>query len=308
MTKLVSILVPVYNRAAYIEETINSALMQTYKNIEVIVVDNCSTDNTCQIVKIMASKDSRIKLFQNNKNIGPVRNWQRCIDEASGFYGKILWSDDLLDLRFIEETLPFFNDEVGFVYSGVGIFSEEKNSHKVIFSDGKSGTIESNVYIEELIFKEKHPRSPGCAIFRLSDLKENLLVDIPNKVNSDFAMHAIGNDSLIYLLTAEKYKKIAKVSTVLSYFRAHNGSISESSENGKLQLHYLLADSFFIDNHKPQLIAKNNSKIYLYIRFFRDVAIKYNLNDIDRFYLKNNKYMPSFITFISLFMAKIKRG
>ena len=83
--KLVSILVPVYNRENLIEETVNSGLSQTYENIEIIIVDNQSTDGTWKILEKLASQDKRIKIFQNNTNIGPVRNWKRCIDEASSY-------------------------------------------------------------------------------------------------------------------------------------------------------------------------------------------------------------------------------
>ena len=88
---LVSILIPVYNRETLIEDTVQSALNQTYPNIEIIVVDNKSTDRTWDILEKLANRDSRIKIFQNKTNIGPVRNWKRCIDNASGKYGKILW-------------------------------------------------------------------------------------------------------------------------------------------------------------------------------------------------------------------------
>ena len=65
----VSILIPVYNRAKIISETLNSAVNQTYKNIEVIVVDNKSTDNTFEIVKEFAKSHSNVKVYQNEENI-----------------------------------------------------------------------------------------------------------------------------------------------------------------------------------------------------------------------------------------------
>ena len=107
MNSKISILIPTYNREQYIEEAVRSALNQTYKNIEVIVVDNKSTDNSWMILENLAKNDSRIKLFQNDTNIGPVKNWKRCIDKATGKFCKILWSDDLIAPEFLERTLPF---------------------------------------------------------------------------------------------------------------------------------------------------------------------------------------------------------
>lgn len=77
MNNLVSILIPVYNRENLIEETVQSALNQTYKNIEIIVVDNQSTDNTWEILQKLASQDERIKIFQNNTNIRPCEKLEK---------------------------------------------------------------------------------------------------------------------------------------------------------------------------------------------------------------------------------------
>jgi len=119
----VSILIPVYNRENLIEETVQSALNQTYKNIEIIIVDNQSIDKTWEVMQKLAFQDDRIKIFQNDKNMGPVRNWKRCIDEATGDYGKILWSDDLIAPEFLENTVHFLeNKDIGFVFTGTEIF------------------------------------------------------------------------------------------------------------------------------------------------------------------------------------------
>jgi len=288
---LVSILIPVYNRENLIEETVESALAQTYKNIEIIIVDNCSTDSTWKKLKTLAEKDKRIKIFQNETNVGPVRNWKRCIDEASGKYGKILWSDDLIAPNFLEKTLYFLeqNKDIGFVFTGTEIFNndnkQKRNSHFI----GKSGVYDSDKYVKGILFESKYPISPGCALFRLKDLKENLLLDIPNKVNSNFAMHAIGNDLLLFLLTANIYPKFAFVNEKLSFFRVHNESISIQSNNEKLSLHYALAKTYFVENYRINLIKKMNTNLYILIKKFSD-AKKYNLHKIENFYLQNTNY------------------
>ena len=120
----VSILIPTYNREKIILETLNSAVNQTYKNIEVIVVDNKSTDNSYKIIKDFAKSHPNVKVYQNDTNIGPVRNWRRCMDYATGEYAKILWSDDLIAPDFIEKTLPWLadNDDIAFVCTGIQYF------------------------------------------------------------------------------------------------------------------------------------------------------------------------------------------
>jgi len=91
---LVSVCIPVYNGADFIEFAINSVLEQDFSDYEVIIVDNKSTDNTLDIVR--RYNDSRIVIFQNDSNIGMVPNWNRCIAYASGEYIKLLPADDFL--------------------------------------------------------------------------------------------------------------------------------------------------------------------------------------------------------------------
>jgi GT2 family glycosyltransferase len=103
---LVSICIPTYNRAGMIGKAIESALGQTYRNIEVIVVDNASTDNTADIVA--GYSDERLRYVKNERNLGLFGNFNRCIELASGKYLHILHSDDYIDPRFTETCLAFF--------------------------------------------------------------------------------------------------------------------------------------------------------------------------------------------------------
>lgn len=295
----VSILIPVYNREKYIADCIQSALDQTYSNIEIIIVDNASTDRTWDICLDCAAKDDRVRLFQNEKNIGPVRNWKRCIEEASGDYGKILWSDDLIAPDFLEETLPLFNDDVGFVYSGVKTFTESPRSgDPCYFLDG-TGIYPINKYIEGVLYKTDFPVSPGCAVFRLQDLKRNLLINVPNKVNSDFAVHAIGNDLLLFLLTAKDYKKFAVVAKPLSFFRAHNESISVVAKRGKLPLHYALAKAYFVNRYLAD--EKTRLASYIQLLLWRNFdAKKYGMRKVEDFFEQPVKLSNRFLIILTL--------
>jgi len=113
------------------------------------------------------------------------------------------------------------------------------------------------------------------------------LVDIPNKVNSDFTMHAIGNDLLIFLLTAHQYKNFAFVNEKLSFFRAHEGSISVQSKDGKLPLHYNLASAYFIENYRKDLIKKQNVILWDLLRIYKNSSQKFNIHKISDFYMIN---------------------
>lgn len=90
----VSICIPVYNGSEFIGQTIDSVLKQTFTDFELLIIDNCSTDNTLDIVK--SYTDSRVKIHQNQTNIGMVPNWNRALELAKGNYIKILPADDLI--------------------------------------------------------------------------------------------------------------------------------------------------------------------------------------------------------------------
>lgn len=260
MNTLVSILIPVYNRANLVGETIESARNQTYKNIEIVIVDNCSTDGTWELLQEFAQKDNRIRIFQNPENIGPVRNWKRCIDEAKGEYAKLLFSDDLIAENFIEETIKLFHNDVAFVISKIKVFGETKN-HSL---DNFNGLIEIKVqkYYESILLlgNYKFPVSPGCALFRTKDLTNALEIDIPNPLDLDFKIYGAGNDLLLFLNTTVHYSLIKISNNTNAFFRNHGNSFT--IEN-RLNIYYEYAKLYFIKKHLPHLLSKFKTVLWL---------------------------------------------
>lgn len=116
---LVTIVTPSYNSSKFIGETIESAIVQTYTEWEMIIVDDCSTDNSIDIVNEYQNKDSRIKLIQLAKNSGPALARNRAIEEARGRYISFLDSDDLWSPEKLAKQISFINDEdVALSYTG----------------------------------------------------------------------------------------------------------------------------------------------------------------------------------------------
>lgn len=258
--ELVSILIPVFNRVTIVGETIDSAIKQTYKNIEIIIVDNCSNDGTWELLQKYASKESRIHIFRNNENIGPVRNWKRCIDEAKGEYAKILFSDDLIAENFIEETIKVFDIQTAFVLSEITVFS---NIRKIDLSKSKTETVfTTNNYMKDILLSNHYGfyGSPSCALFRTNDLKKSLQIDIPNPLNLDFNQFGAGNDLLLFLDTALRYQQIKVINYTTAFFRSHIGSISISN---KLSVYYDFARYFFIKIHYPSYLSKFKAILWL---------------------------------------------
>jgi len=112
-----SVLIPTYNQASVIGETIKSVLGQTFTDFELIIVDNDSPDKTAEVVEKFQKKDKRIKFFQNEKNLGYPGNLQRCCDLGRGKYLYFLGSDDILSKYALEKTLNAFkmDKDVGVV-------------------------------------------------------------------------------------------------------------------------------------------------------------------------------------------------
>jgi teichuronic acid biosynthesis glycosyltransferase TuaG len=95
MNELCSVIMPAYNSEQYIAAAIESVLKQTYRNIEMIIVDDCSSDNTAAIICEYAKKDKRIKFLQNNKNLGCAESRNRAVAMCGGEYVAFIDSDDI---------------------------------------------------------------------------------------------------------------------------------------------------------------------------------------------------------------------
>lgn len=111
-TPLISVLIPTYNSELYIKDTLESILNQTYKKLEIIVIDDASTDRTVQLVK--KYKDKRIKLFINDNNLGISGNMNKGIKLSNGKYLAIMDADDWSYPYRIEEQVQLMekNPEV----------------------------------------------------------------------------------------------------------------------------------------------------------------------------------------------------
>lgn len=116
---LVSIIMPAYNASATISDSIESILLQSYKKFELIIIDDCSLDNTKEIVEKYIVLDERIKLISKDKNEGVAYARNQGIDHAIGHYIAFLDSDDKWDIAKLEKQIDVFlkNKEISMVFS-----------------------------------------------------------------------------------------------------------------------------------------------------------------------------------------------
>lgn len=109
MSDLVSVIMPSYNTGRYIKETIDSVLAQTYSNWEIIIVDDCSTDNTDAVVS-QYLVDERIRYIKNDANRGAAISRNRALREAKGRWIAFLDSDDLWEPQKLEKQIAFMQE------------------------------------------------------------------------------------------------------------------------------------------------------------------------------------------------------
>jgi len=121
----ISVCVPIYNGEQYLQACINSILSQSYSDFELILVDDCSTDKSTEIIKTFS--DSRIKHIENERNLGLVGNWNKCLEMSTGEYVCIFHQDDTMERTNLEKKVEVLNDNpgIGMVFSDTLIINQK---------------------------------------------------------------------------------------------------------------------------------------------------------------------------------------
>jgi len=126
MNNLLSIITPSYNSKKFIKDTIDSVLAQSYKNWEMIIVDDCSKDNSVDYIKSLIKDEKKIKLIALDKNVGAAMARNRALEVAKGQYIAFLDSDDIWMTDKLEKQLKFMIDyNYAFTFSAYIPFSED---------------------------------------------------------------------------------------------------------------------------------------------------------------------------------------
>lgn len=214
MFKRVSVIIPNYNAGRYIDKCINSVLNQTYKNIELIIIDDGSIDESLNIIKEYSNKYKNILVMrQQNLNASIARN--RGIENASGRYLMFIDSDDILYPDAIKKMVEIIEkDESDMVIGNFYVIDERDIlKEKCIFTE------EDRVEDKPIILNKIAP-NPSNKLYRL---------DIIEKYNIVFGNVRIGQDLNFYLKYLLKCKKISLVSDYIYGWRYLQGSMSNKA-------------------------------------------------------------------------------
>jgi teichuronic acid biosynthesis glycosyltransferase TuaG len=221
MEDLISIITPTYNCGKFIGETIESVLQQTYRNWEMIIVDDCSIDNTKEVVEEYVMKDKRIKYYLLEANSGAAVARTKAMELASGKYIAFLDSDDLWMPDKLDRQISFMRD-TGHAFTCTAykqIDEESKSLGRVIKPKEKSDY-------------------------------NRLLLDCP--VGNSTVMYNVGvmgkfevpnirkrNDDALWLQMLKKEKYIWGMPDVLMKYRIRHNSIS-SNKLKVIKYHWIL--------------------------------------------------------------------
>ncbi len=141
----VSIIIPCYNQAEYVAEAIESALNQTYKNIEIVVINDASKDNSSEVIRSYVNKHSNIIFLDEKDNKGVVKSRNLAISQCSGVYILPVDADDKIDPTFCEKSVKILDkdNDIRIVYSKIQFFGhlnkefklETFNPDRIIFNN-----------------------------------------------------------------------------------------------------------------------------------------------------------------------------
>ena len=264
--KKVSILIPVYNREKSIITAVECAVKQTYPDIEIVCVDNASTDNTWAVLQELKHKYPSIIISRNEENLGPVKNWFRALELSSGDYIKFLWSDDEMSTDCIVKLMIGFEKNIAFSYSITTVHNVDKNTNQDYYHLGETGFYPSELFIKATFSDDySTPVSPGCALFSRKAVIANLKLTFENNMNLNFPRYGAGNDLYLFLQSTNDYPEIYFVNKPLSIF--NNGNDSLSGVN-KLDAYYAFVRSMFLNDNKEKYQQEYNK--YLTMLRFSD--------------------------------------
>lgn len=230
---LVSVIMPSWNTGKFIAESIQSVIDQTYENWELIIVDDCSTDNTDEVVAKFT--DKRIRYFKNEKNSGAALSRNRALREARGEWIAFLDSDDLWNPVKLEHQINFMNEH-GYTLSYTEYEKIDEESKPLrIYVSGPEKVNKHKIYNYDYI---------GQLTMMYSAKKFGLIQIKDIKKNNDYAIRLQlykKSDTCAYLLKEN-----------LAKYRIRKVSISHDKFRRKFKSHY---DLFHMCDEKPAMVA-----------------------------------------------------
>lgn len=283
MNELISVVVPVYNVEKYLRQSIESIINQTYKNLQIILVDDGSTDNSGRICDEYAAMDNRITVIhQDNKGAGAAKNTG--LDLVEGRYFSIIDSDDFIDLSFFEvllSKLVMYNGDI--VQCLVkNVFIDNYYCRKYNFTTNKDKKLTMRGYLFELLYDWKY------AIFANKLFKSSLLKDIRFPIG-----RKIDDEFFTYKLICNA-KRIINISDTLYNYRMRKSSVMNENIRNILvkdRIDCFIERYDFISNKCPSVKYEFYVHLSNYIQSNKDAIDSITFNKLSHTYPMVDKSM-----------------
>lgn len=275
---LVSVLMTAYNREKYIAEAIESVLASTYTNFELIIVDDCSKDNTVKIAEEYAAKDERINVYVNETNLGDYPNRNRAASYAKGKYIKYVDADDLIypwGLEILINCMERFPD------AGWGLCSLEQDIDRRF----------PFLLSPKEIFEYHYYRSP---LFHKAPLSSIIKTETFQKVNGFTGKQHVGDCELWHIL-AKSFSLVLMPHGIVWARKHEDQQMAANRNDPRVPFKYWVGAYYFfksnvdlpISNEQRNFIIKDYkikmNKLILVKVLKMDFKLAYDLNR-----MKNN--------------------
>lgn len=179
---LITVICICYNHENYVTQALNSIIEQTHKHIEIIIVDDCSTDNSVCVIKNWLKHHSQIKFITNTKNIGVTKSFNKAKNLMSGDYIIDLAADDMLEPDAAKTLISVFNKcyNIAIAYGNAALIDEYNNFIEIYYKspqDAKSGDLYKDIISQTLKINSVASMIKTEVINDLGGYDENLLYE-----------------------------------------------------------------------------------------------------------------------------------
>lgn len=266
----VSVIIPNYNHAQYLEQRFYSVLNQSYQDFEVIVIDDKSTDRSLEIISRFKDNPHISHLVINEENSGnPFEQWTKGISLSKG---EVIWiaeSDDWCELNMLEKLVASFSKNKGcsIAYCNLSIINE----NDVVIEQGKEGKEQyySGIqYIKRYLCLANTIRNSSCAIFSRK---------IASSISKDYELFKGAGDYLFWVNLALK-GNVAIVNSPLCYYRRHSSNITARRDSdGTNFIEEKIVFDYILQNVHISWLRKQGA---LYYHWIRIINMEYNSKEI----------------------------
>lgn len=294
-TPLISICIPTYNGENFIRKCIESCLVQSYSNFEIIVSDDLSTDNTFAIVKEYQLKDQRVKLNKNTSNLGLVGNWNAVLKLAQGEYVKWLFQDDWMEPTALEEFISAALKGFDFVVSKRNFILDAGAPQKDVDYYSKEVVKLENYFditLTGFYFTNKQIAKLSINFIALNFIGEPSLTFfkrslIENAGFCDEKFHQICD--LEYNLRLASVAGVYVINKRLCSFAVHaNSTTSKNLEEKHFQLRFIEQAYYAYKLLHNKVFNKLQSNLTLSDKFKLSIYYQYRIHEAGRYLSKNN--------------------